>query len=195
MNEQSKSIARRKNDWRFANRWFVGRGIDIGCGEDPLKKEDWPRVTEVVPYDVTYGNKDARYLQEIPDASFDFAHSSHCLEHLTNVRSALTNWLRVLKPGGFVICAVPEEYLYESGAWPSRRNEDHKSSFTMRTNPIIPGSIHVLPMLWKMLVDVEHVELLTEGYDPKLFAQDQTLLGAECAIEFVCRKPRADRPW
>ena len=105
MDECSKAIPRRKQDWRFANRWLVGRGLDVGCGPDPLKKEDWPKVSEIVPYDVALGNVNAQFLPEIKDSEFDFLHSSHCLEHLSNPRAALVNWLRVVKPGGFVVCS------------------------------------------------------------------------------------------
>jgi predicted SAM-dependent methyltransferase len=189
MEEASKAARRRKNDWRFTNRWFVGRGIDIGCGPDPLKKEDWPLITEVVPYDKELSSSaDGQYLPDIKDGEFDFIHSSHCLEHLHNTRSSLTNWLRILKPGGFIICTIPEELLYEYGRWPSRWNPDHKVSFTMRAMPIIPGSINVPAMLWKHPVDVEHITLLTEGWDKTKAGQDQTLGDAECAIEFVVRK-------
>ena len=197
MDECSKANKRRRLDWRFVNRFFVGRGIDVGCGDDVLRKEDWPKITEVVPYDIVLGNVDAQFLPEIKDAEFDFLHSSHNLEHLKNPRVALTNWLRVIKPGGFIVCTVPDELLYEQGKWPSRWNEDHRASFTLRSMPIIPSSINLAHLLWKMQVDVEHIELLTEGWDPAKLGQDQTMLGnvAECSIEFVVRKPHATRPW
>jgi len=193
--EQSKASARRANDWRFANRWFVGRGIDIGCGDDPINPSDWPFVSDIVPYDVIYGHSDATYLKEIEDTSFDFVHSSHCLEHLPNFRAAMANWLRVLKKGGFIICTVPEELLYECGRWPSMFNSGHRTSFTMRSTQILPKSINILHELWKLPVDVEHVTLLTEGWSREKFGKDQTLLGAECSIEFVAKKASESCPW
>ena len=195
MNEASKAARRRKTDWRFTCRWFVGRGLDVGCGSDPLRLEDWPKVVEVVPYDKELGHVDGQFLPEIADEEFDFVHSSHCLEHMPNPRGALANWLRVLKPGGFIICSVPEELLYEAAKWPSRFNSDHRSSFTLRSMPLIPMSINVLSMLWKLPVDVEHVSLLTEAWDPTKFGQDQTLGEAESAIEFVVRRQHPTKPW
>jgi predicted SAM-dependent methyltransferase len=195
MDECSKAIPRRKQDWRFANRWLVGRGLDVGCGPDPLKKEDWPKVSEIVPYDVALGNVNAQFLPEIKDSEFDFLHSSHCLEHLSNPRAALVNWLRVVKPGGFVVCTVPDELLYECGRWPSLFNADHKVSFTLRSMPIIPGSINLTHLLWRLNVDAEHVELLTEGWDAAKMGQDQTMMGAECSIEFVARRPNPACLW
>lgn len=195
MDEQSKSLARRRLDPRYENRWLVGRGIDVGCGEDPLKMSDWKNVSEVVPYDVIYGNKDGMFLPEIEDEEFDFVHSAHCLEHLLNPRAALVNWVRVLKPGGFIVCTIPDELLYEQGVWPSRFNSDHKKSFTLREMPFIPESINVVHLLWKVQVDVELITLLTDGWKKEDFGKDQTLGSAECAIEFVARKPDMSHPW
>jgi predicted SAM-dependent methyltransferase len=195
MDEQSKATKRRLNDWRFKNRWFVGRGLDVGCGPDPLKIEDWPNITEVVPYDQALGNVDGQYLPEIKDQEFDFVHSSHCLEHLVGTRPALINWLRVIKPGGFIICTIPEEFLYERGQWPSVFNPDHKQSFTLRYMPVIPNSTNLTSLLWRLPLDVEHLTLLTEGWDIAKMQEDQTLGPAECAIEFVVRKPHPKKVW
>jgi SAM-dependent methyltransferase len=190
MEECSKAAKRRKLDWRYTNRFFVGRGLDVGCGNDAMKKEDWPLVTEVVPYDKEFGNIDGQYLPEIKDGEFDFVHSSHCLEHLNNTRASLTNWLRVLRPGGFIICTIPDELLYECGHFPpSRFNPDHKVSLTLRSMPVVPTSLNLVSLLWKMPVDVEIIQLLTEHWDKAKLGQDQTLGPAECAIELVLRKP------
>ena len=195
MDEQSKSRMRRLRDWRFANRWFVGRGIDVGCGPDPLNPLDWQRITEIVPYDVMLGHKDGQSLPEIPDASFDFVHNSHVLEHLRQPKTGLTHWLRVLKPGGFIIGLVPDEFLYECGQWPSRYNSDHKNSFSARAFPIINSSVDIINLLWRMRVDIEHFSLLTENWSKSKFGQDQTLGQAECAMEFVIRKPDPKQSW
>jgi predicted SAM-dependent methyltransferase len=161
-----------------------------------MRKEDWPWVEEVIPYDIELGHKDAQFLPEVKNDEFDFLHSSHCLEHLRDPRAALVNWVRVVRPGGFVVVTVPEELLYEQGQWPSGFNPDHKHSFTMRAMPVIPGSINVHHMLWKLPVDVEMVQLLTEGWDPAKLGRDQTAeSNAECAIEFVVRKPDPRHPW
>ena len=195
MREQSKATTRRLRDWRFTNRWFVGKGIDVGCGPDPMDASVWPKVSQVDGYDLDLGHRDAQYLPEIPDKSVDFVHSSHCLEHLRDTRSALTNWKRVVKPGGFIIATVPEEFLYEGGWWPSVYNEDHKNSFTLRSDSVLPGSINLVQALWKLEFDVELIQLLTEGWDVLRLGEDQTLGEAECAIEFVIRVPRPNQPW
>ena len=184
-------------DNRFRDRWFVGDGIDIGCGDDPLDTSVWVNARSVRPYDRDRGDRDGQFLEEVADGSFNFVHSSHCLEHLENPRAALHNWLRVLKPGGFIVCTIPEELYYEFAKWPSRWNPDHKNSFTMRSMPLIPTSQNVLQLLWRLPADVEHVTLLSEHWDPKKAGEDQTLGNAECAIEFVVRKqlPEKVMPW
>ena len=50
-------------------------------------------------------------LHEIPfaDNSFDMALCNHVLEHVTDDRKVMTEFLRVLRPGGFAILQVPLE--------------------------------------------------------------------------------------
>lgn len=120
MNETSKSAPLRQRHLDDI-LYFKGRGIDIGCGPDPLPgAEKW---------DAQDG--DAEYLATIPDESFDFVYSSHCLEHMRSVHRALLNWSRVLKVGGFLFVVVPEWTLYEHRQWPSLHNPDHKATFAM----------------------------------------------------------------
>lgn len=191
MDEQSKASRRRALDPRFKNRWFRGNGLDIGCGHDCLKpSEDFPLIESVDPYDQVLGNKDAQSLPEVASESYDFVHSSHCLEHLPNPKAALMQWLRVVRRGGFLIVTIPDEYLYERGIWPSQFNGDHKHSFSLRSIPVIPTSIPLIQLLWRLSpeADVELVQLLTDGWSLDRINEDQTLTGAECAIEFVLRR-------
>lgn len=62
-------------------------------------------------WDLPDGN--AQTMKSIEDNTFDFAHSSHCLEHMKDPHVALDNWLRILKSGGDLICLVLDEDLYE----------------------------------------------------------------------------------
>lgn len=113
MHETSKAIARRLHDARFATRYFVGDGIDIGSGPDPLAQchEFFPLMKSCRAWDLKDG--DAQKMSGVADASFDFVHSSNCLEHLRDPREGLGHWLRILKRGGHLICVVPDEDLYE----------------------------------------------------------------------------------
>ena len=44
----------------------------------------------------------------VPDASVDFVLHSHVWEHLPNPLMALDEWVRVVKPGGFIFAIVPK---------------------------------------------------------------------------------------
>ena len=130
-------------------------------------------------------------MKGIADNVYDFAHSSHCLEHMVDPHVALTNWIRIVKPGGHLIVTVPEEYLYERGKWPSRFNGDHKWSFSIsKTRHEMPKAICLLEMLQKYQnVEVIKLELIDDFFDPKQVAADQTrYITTECSIEMILRK-------
>ena len=127
----SLSMQRRAHDSRFATRYFVGHGIDVGGGHDSLALfvELFPLIRNVVIYDAPQG--DAQKLVNVDDESFNFLFSSHCLEHVRDPVEALANWIRVIRPGGYLVISVPDEDLYEQGTWPSTFNSDHKTTFTI----------------------------------------------------------------
>ena len=131
MREASKAMTRRLHDVRYASRYFVGNGIDIGAGNDSigLYAEWFPGMRQVRAWDLPDG--DAQLLQSVADESLDFVHSSHCLEHMRDPVEALRHWFRVLKPGGHLVCVVPDEDLYEQGVFPSTFNSDHKWTFSL----------------------------------------------------------------
>lgn len=192
MKECSKSIARRLHDPNFSNRYFVGDGIDIGGKPDPLVlyRELFPRMGAVRTWDWEDG--DAQQLAGVPDASLDFVHSSHCLEHLVDPVAGLQSWFRVLRPGGHLVVTVPDEDLYEQGTFPSTFNRDHKWTFTIHKQQSWSGrSVNVLSLLQALGPEacVIKVELLISTYRFGLPRYDQTLTPVgECGIEFVVRK-------
>ena len=123
--------------------FLEGRGIDIGCGPDPV-------TPGCRGFDLTDG--DAERIDEYVDEEFDFVWSSHCLEHMSDPRDALRRWWTLVRPGGHLILIVPDEDLYEQGFWPSVFNGDHKASFRLRG-----------PSEWSPVsVDLEH-ELISLG--------------------------------
>lgn len=192
MSGTSKATSRRVHDSRFATHYFVGDGVDIGAGPDPLNQyiEQFPRMRSCKAWDLPDG--DAQIMASAPDASFDFVHSSHCLEHMENPAVAFDNWLRILKPGGHLVMMVPDEDLYEQGKFPSTFNSDHKWTFTIhKKHSWSARSLNVLQMLAQVSdrVQVLKVELLDAGfrYRVQRFDQTRTLTG-ECGIEIVVRK-------
>lgn len=192
MNEQSKSARRRYNDGNFITRYFRGKGIDIGAGRDSLNQYllQFPLISNVKPWDIQDG--DAQYLESLEDMSFDWVHSSHCLEHLNDPRIALSNWMRILKPGGYLVFTVPDEDMYERLSWPSRWTNEHLWSFTIyKPNSSMPKSINILDLIREFANQVvcERIVLIDDFYQPHLTNIDQTLtVCAECAIEVILRR-------
>ena len=193
MDETSKASIRRSRDPIYATRYFVGSGLDIGAGLDSLGKQisRFPKIQSVRSWDL--GDGDAQFLNGVDDASVDFVYSSHCLEHMKNPSVAIGNWLRVLKPGGFLVVSVPDEDMYEQGAWPSPFNSDHKWSFTFYKDSLeLPNSINVLNLVkdFSLVAQCERAVQIKDGYAEGVVGVDQTLGDAECAIEFVLQKKR-----
>lgn len=196
MREMSKSIVRRMSDSNFLRRYFVGEGVDIGGKPDPLALylELFPLMRSVKIWDWEDG--DAQFMDGVADSSFDFVHSSHCLEHLRDPVEGLRNWLRVVKPGGYVVLLVPDEDLYEQGTFPSTYNRDHKHTFTIgKARSWSSRSINVIDLVKQIGSEarVEKIELLTATYrfDLPRFDQTMTPIG-EAAIEIVIRKAGID---
>lgn len=120
--EASKAHYRRSREG-FFQKYCQGEGLDIGCGNDPIATGGG-----VCGWD--FPNGDAQFLLTVPDESFDFVHSSHCIEHVEDVRISLQNWFRVLKIGGYLLLYLPHRDLYEKRrSLPSRFNPDHKHMF------------------------------------------------------------------
>ena len=192
MKECSKSVVRRLSDSRFVRKYFRGRGVDIGGKPDPLMlyMELFPLIESVKTWDLEDG--DAQKMAGVADGTYDFVFSSHCLEHVYDPLEALKNWIRVLKPGGYIIFAIPEEDLYEQGVFPSTFNRDHKNSFTLfKSASWSPKSINVLDLLRELgpAAAIEKIELLDETYRYALPRFDQTLTPVgESGIEVIIRK-------
>jgi SAM-dependent methyltransferase len=192
MYEASKAVMRRLHDSRFATRYFVGNGIDVGAGPDTLWQyvEQFPLMRSCVVWDLKDG--DAQLLASIGNSSLDFVHSSHCLEHMRDPHEALRHWLRVLKPGGHAVVTVPDEDLYEQGVFPSTFNTDHKWTFTMhKVKSWSAKSVNLLELLAKLSgrAQVLKIEQLDATFRFSLPRVDQTLTPVgECALEFILRK-------
>lgn len=186
--ETTKSLVRRLRD-PFWNEVFTGNGIDVGSGDDPFHNEWFPNVRSVRPFDKRDG--DAQYLSRyIKVESVDFLYASNCLEHLEAPLEAVLGWLRVVKPGGYVVFTVPDEDLYEQGVFPSRWNSDHRVTFTLfKEKSWSRRSISLAKML-SMIPScrVRRIELADTGYDRSLRNIDQTLGKAEAFWEVVIGK-------
>lgn len=172
------------------DEFFKGDGVDIGCGTDPISKDGWDGITSVAPYDQAQG--DGNTMDNVEDKTYDFAFSSHCLEHMHDPEVALSNWLRVVKSGGYVVFCVPHEIFYEKCQWPSRFNTDHKTSWMLEWKSNLPKSVYVPEFLEnfckKYGAEVVVCRTTLENFDFRKFQQDQTRGDAICQIDVVLRK-------
>ena len=115
--------------WEVAP-YLRGRGLDIGAGD-----------FKVLPHAISVDNmhhaqfgfsvrpdimcEDATRLEMFASQSMDFVYSSHTLEHIADYTSALKEWLRVVKQGGYLILYLPDEDEYPKVGEPGA-NSDHK---------------------------------------------------------------------
>ncbi len=106
-----------------------GKGLDLGCGPFKLYSHfigvDNGHHWGTKGVDVV---QDCEKLDLFASQSLDFVFSSHLLEHIEDYKSALKEWWRVIKPGGYLILYLPHKDFYpnigEEGA-----NPDHKHDF------------------------------------------------------------------
>jgi len=190
----SLAYSRRAQSRLFTERVFVGHAIDIGSGPDALKTDPaFPLLKTIREWDQTQG--DATYMDGVPGESFDLVYSSHCLEHIERDLGALCAWWNLVKVGGHLCLAVPDEGLYERFRWPPRYNSDHKHSYSTGIG------CHLLHMTESVGMDtltrkchggrLISLVRLEDGFDDNSF-RDQTADGTcECGIELVIRKERA----
>lgn len=188
MYEAGKAIRRRGKE--LNDKLFKGRGIDIGGGPDSISKYGY----DCYNWDIANGDSDAQFLKTVKDNTYNFVHSSHCLEHMVDPKIAIKHWVRVCKSGGYIVITIPDEELYEHNMWPSRFNADHKWSFRIYTGtPRTYKSINVVDLLKLVWKDTEIISLqrIEDRFDFKADKMiDQTFPedGPECAIELVLRK-------
>lgn len=181
--ETSKAFSRRAAEGYF-EQFLVGRGIDIGCGDDPV-------TADCFHWDREQG--DAQYVAGIPLESFDWVYSSHCLEDLANPWAALLRWWELLRPGGHLLVVVPDEDLYEQGFWPSRFNPDHRWTFTVhKSRSWSPVSVNVTDLVAALPGHrVRWIRTCDDGYDYAGGVWDRTGGPAEAHIELLVQKVAA----
>jgi SAM-dependent methyltransferase len=188
--ETSKAHARRLSEGMF-DKYCRGLGIDIGCGNDPIDPGD---DREVYMFDMIHGQGDATFLHHVGNERFDYVHSSHLLEHIADDATAIKNWWRVLKPGGYMILLLPERDLYEKKrTLPSNWNGDHKRFYLLDfyDPPHTVGLVHWLgarlaPLGPGMNYKILSARTLQEEPDSPPHVHS----GGEYSIEVVIKKLR-----
>lgn len=117
---------------RFARSFLIqkyctGHGAEIGAGVQPVLVPIGSRTTYIDAVPAAFWRKMPRWahqkvldadiidegstLSTVKDETFDYLIAAHVLEHIDDPISALKNWVRVVKPGGHIIIAVPDMRL------------------------------------------------------------------------------------
>jgi len=98
----------------FVLKWLDGVVFDIGCGHDKVKPDaigidvrGLPGVDRLT----SELNKISTTMPEYVGAA-DAVYSSHCLEHFHDDVGAVRDWVKLLKPNGYLVLYLPEITLY-----------------------------------------------------------------------------------
>lgn len=173
-----------KIDSGFFDRYLSGPAVlDIGFAGHG--GDGQPIVPQAIGVDRDFPGYDGIRLP-FPDESQDTVYSSHCYEHIADFASALRDWYRVLKVGGYIIIIVPHQHLFEKRTdLPSSWNRDHKRFYT-------PASLlhEIESALPPNSVRVRHLCDNDAGYDYTIPPPDPACGCYE--IELVLQK--IDRP-
>lgn len=161
---------------------FTGKGIDIGCGLDPI-------MPNARPFDMDDG--DANKITEYINEEYDYVFSSHCLEHMHDPQQAIFEWWKLVKTNGHLIFTVPDEDLYEQGYFPSLFNDDHKSTFTISKKVSwSPRSYNVLELI-NSLPNSQLIKIELQDNDYKrnhlyhsVYTQKNAYIGVNFARKF-----------
>lgn len=179
MAETRKAHARRLQE-HFFLKYIHGKGIDIGCNDDPL-------TPDCDKWDHIFGSGDATLMDGVAPHTYDWAYSSHCLEHVDFPHLAMSRWYTIVKPGGYLILFLPERSLYEKrNTLPSRWNGDHRTFWTIGLDEP-PCTFGLVPMITRYLYGarIEYVKLCHDGHtitDPNLHSN------GEYSIEAVIQR-------
>ena len=89
---------------------------------------------------------------------------------MRDVPQALEQWWQLVKPGGTMVIVVPDEDLYEQGAWPSLFNRDHSATFRLNKPDSWSPVSYDLGSICSALPNAEVISLehQDEGYDYSL---------------------------
>ena len=125
--EASKSYAAKLYSG-FIRTYLSGRNI-LDIGYRGGFGEATPIVSQAVGVDLGYPGYDGVHLP-FESESQDAVYSSHCLEHIESLVGVIVEWFRVLKVGGYLLCVVPHQYLYERKWKTPSKHPNHLHFFT-----------------------------------------------------------------
>jgi SAM-dependent methyltransferase len=186
--------------------------LDIGCSVGATVKAAEDLGWNATGVDVSQGAIDFCRTQGLNcfkidgtalpfgDNFFDVVANWHVIEHVSDVRETLAEWLRVLKPGGLMILETPDSTCWKAkqlGAeykkfWPP----EHLYTFDpANLSSILRSSgFEILPsrLIGKSNVLPAHLNLYAIGYRGLRAAYRK--LGLCKSLELCCRKPVESYP-
>jgi predicted SAM-dependent methyltransferase len=132
-------------------KYCEGQGVDLGCGNVKIKPD---AIGIDLYHPAADMHEDVRDLSCYPSNHFDFVYSSHMLEELEHTEATLRDWLRIIKPGGYLVLYQADRDLYFPIGNP-QCNVAHKHHFKWDD-------------LWKILETIGGVNLVEHGTHPEL---------------------------
>ena len=159
----------------------TGRLLDIGCGVGDflrqVKTRQW-EINGIEPSESARSIAESRLnfrpidptaITSLQDASFDVITLWHVLEHVDDLKSETHEILRLLKPGGRLIVALPNyqsfDCQYFKDKWAAWDVPRHLNHFSQKTLQNIFISLGFIPMDVKKLVwDAYYISFLSERY-------------------------------
>ena len=113
---------------KYINPYMVN-GVDIGGGGSPIFPQAINIDEQQFPSTVQW-HGDARDLSFFRDGVLDYVFSSHCWEDFDSEEKPkiLAEWVRVLKPDGYLFLLLPDEQRYRASCLKnnSKANPNHK---------------------------------------------------------------------
>ncbi len=101
----------------LTEKYCVGCGLDVASQGDPVVPWAWQLDLPKAAFDHYNSGNEAHgpiqlrgYADKLPvgDASLGFLYSSHLLEDFADWTPCLKEWVRVIKPGGYLIVLIPD---------------------------------------------------------------------------------------
>lgn len=158
-----------------------GRLLDIGCGVGDflhyVKQQGWDvqgiepsaDAKQIAQSRLGFLPKDPSEYSQLDDASFDVITMWHVLEHIDDLHFQTSELLRLLKPGGRLIIALPnfqsfdcQYYKDKWAAWDVPRHLNHFAPDTLRAIITSLGFQYIDTQ--KLIWDAYYISFLSERY-------------------------------
>ncbi|MBI3070969.1 MAG: glycosyltransferase [Deltaproteobacteria bacterium] len=210
---EPEAVAREDLRARLAKRFVRGCGVEIGALQNPLHLPDSVAVRYVDRLSSADARRhypeldgqplvepailcDAHRLEPIESGSQDFVVCNHLLEHMADPIGAITEWMRVLGPGGHLFLAVPDHTNPHDRLRDVTTFEHLQEDFERREERAEEDRRHFLEWASSAHSEMSAEErvryadqLLETGYSIHYHTFDQSLF--ERLLRFVCARTGA----